>query len=195
MTITNFISKEDLLKQLNSQIEYTGIWWESEIEKENCTDFSSMDYEFKHLVVKSNQKDYLKIYDICLNSFCEENKIDFISESYDSEIEFLHVTSKSNLDDIKSLGLIHINNDYIPDLGEGIYAVDINSSKGLDNLKTYLVDFKEDDILIITGTYNGRYNYCIKGEGHEGYLVLHDEVKPESLSFEIKSLNDFFFEY
>ena len=95
------------------------------------------------------------------------------------------------------MGLI-VNEDstYIPDLGDGIYGVDRYSDTGIDNLKTYLMEFQEDEILIIKGIYNGKYNYCVKGEDHEGYIVFHDrKINPHNLSFEVIKLNDFFFEY
>lgn len=198
MQMLNFVTKDELLNQLESQIEETGIWWdESDVDEYGNIDFSKLESEFKHLAIDLKQIDFMKIYDIDLSDFCRDHEIDFVSQTHSGEIEFIHATRVSNLEDIKEMGLI-INEDatYIPDLGEGIYGADINSDKGIDNLKTYLVDFPEDEILIIKGLYNGKYNYCVKGEDHEGYIVFHDRViSPSNLSFEIMKLNDFFFEY
>lgn len=198
MNIANFISKDELLKQLENQIKETGIWWdESDMDDDGYIDFSNLEGTFKHLIINQKQIEFIKIYDIDLDNFCREHEIDFVSQTCDGTIEFIHATSKSNLEDIKEMGLI-VNEDstYIPDLGDGIYGVDRYSDTGIDNLKTYLMEFQEDEILIIKGIYNGKYNYCVKGEDHEGYIVFHDrKINPHNLSFEVIKLNDFFFEY
>lgn len=198
MQMLNLISKEELLNQLKNQTRETGIWWnESDIDEDGYIDFSNLEGEFKHLVVSQKQIEFAKMYDIDLDDYCRENEIDFMSQTHNSEIEFLHATRVLNLENIKQMGLI-VNDDatYIPDLDEGIYAVDIASSKGIDNLKTYLVDFPDEEILLVKGVYEGSYNYCVKGEDHEGYIVFHDrKVGPEGLSFEIVKLEDFFLRY
>ncbi len=85
---------------------------------------------------------------------------------------------------------------FIPDLGEGIYGVDINSEIGMDNIRTFLVDFPENELLLIKGVYRGRYRYCFKGENHEGYLVFCSRrIDPKDLSFEVINVDDFFFKY
>lgn len=198
MKAFNFLTKEELLKQLESQVEETGIWWdESDIDEDGYIDFSNLESEFKHLYIASNQMEFMKIYDIDLDDFCREHEIDFTSKVYNGEIEFIHATSKSNLEDIKYMGLI-VNEDatYIPDLGEGIYGVDASSAIGIDNLKTYLMDFQEDEIVLISGVYNGEYNYCIKGEDHEGYIVFRErKIAPENLTFKIMKVEDFMLNY
>lgn len=198
MKAFNFLTKEELLKQLESQIEETGIWWdESDIDKDGCVNFSNLENDFKHLAITSKQMEFMKFHDIDLDDFCREYEIDFTSQVYDGEIEFIHVTSKSNLEDIKHMGLI-VNEDatYIPDLGEGIYGVGAESNIGIDNLKTYLMDFQEDEIVLISGVYNGEYNYCIKGEDHEGYIVFRErKIAPENLTFKIMKVEDFMLNY
>ena len=198
MQTLNFITKEELLNQLESQVIETGIWWsDADIDENGHVDFSNLEGDFIHLTISSEQVDFMKIYGIDLDTFCKEYEVDFVSQTYNGEIEFIHVTKVENLESIKYMGLLQNENvTYIPDLGEGIYAVDAESTKGLENLKTYLSDFSEEKMLLIKGIYTGKYNYCIKGQGHEGYIVFHDKVIPPSnLSFEIIDLNDFFFEY
>ena len=198
MQALNFVTKDELLNQLESQIKETGIWWdESDVDENGIVDISNLESEFKHLTVSSKQIDFMKIHGIDLDDFCRDHEIDFVSQAYDGEIEFIHATRVSNFEDIKQMGLI-VNPDatYIPDLGEGIYGVDANSEKGIDNLKTFLMDFNDDEILLVKGIYNGKYNYCIKGENHEGYILFYDKViSPINLSYKIMQLNDFFFEY
>ena len=198
MQISNFITKEELLKQLKNQTEETGIWWsEADLDEDGLVDFSNLEGETKHLVVTQSNLDFMKIYDVDLVDYCRENEIDFVSKTNNSEIEFIHATRVSNLEDIKHMGLI-INDEatYIPDLGEGIYGVDVDSEIGIDNLKTYLVDFPDNNMLLIKGRYKGEYNYCIKGEDHIGYLVFKERrIPPENLSFEIIKVSDFMMKY
>lgn len=198
MVVKSIISKEDLLKQLSEQIQDTGVWWdESDVDENGNVEFSNLDNEYRHLVVDRVQLDLMKIYGICLDDFCKENNIDFVSETCKAEIQFLHVTRKSNLENIKHMGLIVDDNAcFIPDLGEGIYGVDVDSMKGVDNIKTFLVDFPDRELLLIKGVYEGGFNYCIKGENHEGYIVFHDrKISPKSLSFEIMAVEDFLLRY
>lgn len=166
MNSNNLISKEELISKLAKQISNTGIWWdESDMDDDGYIDFNNLENEYRHLVLDSNQKKLIKMYGISLDDFCKENNVDFVSETHESEIEFIHVTKKSNLNCIKQMGLI-VDDEacFIPDLGEGIYGMDSSSEIGIDNIKTFLVDFPEDEILLIKGTYKGKYNYCFKGE-------------------------------
>lgn len=188
------ISKEEFLNQLISQIEYTGVLYnESDIDDKGNIDFEELDYDYKHLAINYKQQDLIRLHDIDIDEFCREQEVDFVSEIDEFEIDFIHVTKKSNLENIKQLGLIvDPKSKFIPDLGVGIYAVPIGSERGLDNLKTFLEDYCEDEILVITGTHKGKYTHCIKGEGHEGYIVFKDsKISPENLSFEIMNIYDF----
>lgn len=198
MNVNNLISKEELLKQLVKQIENTGVWWdESNMDEDGNIDFSELENEYRHLVLDINQRDLMKMYDISLDDFCKNKEVDFVSETHESEIEFIHVTKKSNLENIKHMGLITDDEAcFIPDLGDGIYGVDRNSEIGIDNIKTFLVDFPENELLLIKGMYRGRYNYCFKGENHEGYLVFWNRrIDPKDLSFEVMNVDDFLFKY
>lgn len=188
------ISKEEFLNQLINQIEYTGVLFnESDIDDNGNIYFKELDYDYKHLVLNYVQQDLIKLHNINIDEFCRDNEINFVSEIDDFEMDFIHVTKKSNLESIKQLGLIvDQESNFIPDLGVGIYAIPIGSEKGLDNLKTFLEDYCEDEILLITGTHKGKYTHCIKGEGHEGYIVFKDpQISPENLSFETMNIYDF----
>lgn len=198
MHLEKLISKQELITQLTQQIEDTGTWWDdSDVDENGNVDFSNLEYEYKHLVISSNQMDLIKMYDISIDDFCNENEIDFVSKTCEGTIEFIHTTRKSNLENIKQIGLIvDYEACFIPDLGEGIYGVPIDSEKGIDNLKTFLVDFDENEIPLIKGSYNGKYNYCFKGDLHQGYIVFHNKkIGPENLYFEVISVDDFLLNY
>lgn len=198
MKLQYFISKEELLAQLINQVENTGVWWdELDLDEHGNIDFDNLESEYRHLRINSVQKDLMKMHGICMDDFCRDNNINFVSETNNSEIKFIHVTRKINLKSIQDNGLIvDLKSCYIPDLGTGIYVVPIDSRKGIDNLKIFLEDFPDEDILLIEGVYEGDYTYCFKGEGHEGYVVLKNEkICSDNLIFKTMSLSNFLLNY
>lgn len=151
---------------------------------------------FTQVVISEQYLQELKEREITMESLCKHNSFDFVSLQLDeAELQFLHVTSLHNLQSIKTHGLRYKANDYIPDLGEGIYLVDRNSIEGMENLKDYLTDFEDDELAVITGTFVGSIQYCIHGEGHKGYVLVKDTIKPEDLSIEIMKTSDFLYNY
>lgn len=198
MKLNGLMSKNELLCNLDNQVEKTGIWWDQDdLDEYGEVNIDSLDYGYKHLIIDSQQKELIKLQEIDLDKYCIEHNINFVSEKRNSEIEFIHITKKSNLKEIKRMGLLsNCEANFIPDLGIGIYGVDANSEIGIDNVKTFIMDTSEGEIVVINGIYRGKYNYCFKGEGHEGYIVFEDElIEPEQLSFKIVEVDDFLLNY
>lgn len=128
--------------------------------------------------------------------FCRQERIDFVSVQRQGDLDFLHLTSVENLDSISSVGLsaspFEGTVSWISDLGEGIYVISEDDLIGLDNLQTYCMDWKEDEVSIVTGSYVGPYLECVKGFQHEGYVVLQTScIKGSDLETNIESLDEF----
>lgn len=118
-------------------------------------------------------------------------KVDFISVKLKTEVDFIHLTSPKNKSSIEKLGLIMGDSDYIPDLGKGVYVIDIYSEQGFENLKDFVVDKEEEELLIVEGCHRGEIELCVYGEGHEGYIVISDDIESENLETKIISIDDF----
>lgn len=148
---------------------------------------------FYQLVVTEDELEELMNKYGSYTKISELYKVDFISVKLETEIDFMHLTSPRNKSSIERLGLIMGDSDYMPDLGKGVYVIDIYSEKGFENLKDFVVDKDEDDLLIVEGCYKGEIELCVYGEGHEGYIVINDDIESENLETKIISVDDFLF--
>lgn len=127
-------------------------------------------------------------------SISEHYKVDFISVHMKSEIDFIHLTDVRNQSGIEKLGLLVPNSEYIPDLGKGVYVVDVYSEKGFDNVKDYIAEKDNmEELLVIEGSYEGELEICVYGDGHEGYIVINNYIDPENLDMRVMSVDDFLF--
>lgn len=155
--------------------------------------FDPEDFLFHHLVL-SDEKEYSKEE---LEELARTHEVDFISKEEDGSFTFLHVTSPEYLDSIQEHGLKPSDDGYVGDLGYGVYVVDEGDTDALENLMDYLeaaLEDDEDEILLIQGSYTGRYTRCIYGDGHEGYIVIKSTVSEEMIEdWSVKNLEDVWF--
>lgn len=133
----------------------------------------SPEFLFQHLVLPIsstiNESELEKLADI--------HQVDFISQVEEGTINFIHVSYTSQLTSIKEIGLIASSES--SDLGVGVYLIEEDDVEGTENLLTYVETLmQEEDILIVKGTYQGRYIRCLYGEGHEGYIVVKETISP-----------------
>lgn len=150
------------------------------------------DFLFNHLIF--TEEEYNKIEN--LDKIIEEKDIDFVSVEREGNVTYCHITAIDNYDSIDKQGLIYSQNSvWVGDLGRGIYAVQKDDFKAIDNLKTYVAETIEDDsILIVKGNYTGRYNECVHGYGHEGYIVFKESTNNINDLVEC-SVDDFLLNY
>lgn len=128
------------------------------------------DFLFNHLVL--SEKELREVESI--EELAEKHDIDFISVERNNSINYYHVTDIDNYESINEKGLLYNqNNEWVGDLGKGIYAVEQGNHIAIDNLQSYVAELVGgDDILIVEGVYTGIYTECIYGYGHEGYIVF-----------------------
>lgn len=188
-------SKEELTQfLLKNNVELTGFIGEVDEDME-YNDIIKNKHEYcitEHMVISKKEKESILEYYDSIEKFAKENNIDFISEEINgTSINFMHLSDIRKEQSIRKNGLLGQYCSEEADLGFGIYAIESNCSKGLDNLKTFFEDYDKEKVLVIKGTYNLSYTKCIYGEGHEGYLVLEDNIHPDKLSMEIMNIDDF----
>lgn len=188
-------SKEELTQfLLKNKVELTGFIGEVDEDME-YNDIIKNKNEYcitEHMVISKKEKEsILKYYD-SIEKFAKEHNIDFISEKINgNSINFIHLSDIRKEQSIRKNGLLCSYCSYEADLGFGIYAIESNCYKGLDNLKSFFEDYEKEEVLVIKGIYNSSYTKCIYGQGHEGYIVLEDDVPPTKLSMEIMNIDDF----
>lgn len=115
-----------------------------------------------------------------------------------SKVEFLHVCfpEYNTEDNILENGLTHIETDYVGDLGIGIYAVDTNNLNGVENLKNYLENIDEGNVLVVTGEYIGKYYECITKGDHNGYILIDAPIAPNYINeVRLSTVSDFIMYY
>lgn len=159
------------------------------------------DYLFTHAVIRLNESLTFEAY-----SGLKE-RVDFISMEKEGVIDFLHVSKPEFEESIIKKGLL-VNREYIADLGRGIYLINVCQQEAWTNLENYVISsicgsetdyldevdldlLSEVELLIITGKYNGRYNICVDGWGHEGYVVVKNTIEPDILDIEMVNARHF----
>lgn len=146
---------------------------------------------FHQLVVSEDEmNNLLKVYG-SYESIRNYYNVDFISVCITTDIDFIHATSPEHKESIDKFGLIMTDSEYIPDLGKGIYGIDVYSEKGFENLKTFISEKDIKDILIIEGNYVGDVEVCVYGERLVGSIVIKENVEPENLEMNIYKVDDF----
>lgn len=170
------------LKDILRNIEYTGRY---NYEKQS-------DALFKHLILTKTELSFIeKLYN--LKDFAKEYKIDFISLKCNGKIEFEHFSDIDNEESINEKGLIVGKEDWICDLGTGIYVVEEDDFTGKDNLNTYYENANSNDKLLkVTGSYEGDYTICIYGLNHEKYIVIKQNILSKNISTEIITIEEEF---
>lgn len=148
---------------------------------------------FNHCIIDSDTLYGLyRKYDIhnkrnALETICKEHNIDFISVSNNTRHSVSHIVSYDTYDYIEKNGF-QINQEFVMDLGDGVYCFDLSSDDSVSNMMTYLDNsdlFEEDDeAMILKLSYTGKVTRCIYGENHEGYLVLKDPSKIKIVDIE-----------
>lgn len=153
-------------------------------------------YLFQHLIL--TEEEYKKMDRDTLKKFSKENQIDFVSVQLTGTIDYYHVAESWKKTFIEENG-IHATDEWVHDLGKGIYAVPQVDGEAINNLKTYVgEEFKiDDEIVIVEGTYKGPYLKCVYGDQHEGYIVLQREHIPIEEIGDIYTMNieDFLFSF
>lgn len=102
---------------------------------------------------------------------------DFKSVKRCGGINLLHFTPKSNVESIMTRGFEH--QDWVGDLGQGIYCIRQGHAQSLHNVTRYFMSFEEEQEGYINSLcafrmyYDGNYIECISGYLHEGYIVAH----------------------
>ena len=151
------------------------------------------DYMFSCLSLSKEEYDEIDN-SIGIEVFCKQHDISFITIKYNKTINFIHYSDVDNEEDIKRLGLINVDSDWVPDLGLGIYVIEEKDIDALDNLMDYFGEKDdEEELLKVTGTYTGPYEECIYGEGHEGYILIPHDVKPDNIDTEIICFEEIFY--
>lgn len=77
------------------------------------------------------------------------------------------------------------SNDYIPDMGYGIYVIEGKYPYDMpDNIaELFLSRYKGDEnVGYVVGKYKGKYLECINQTSHEGYFLLKEDVSVDSIS-------------
>lgn len=155
---------------------------------------------FRHAILTQQEWEKLNSSNT-FEDFISTNQLDFISIQEEREIEFLHITSPEHLESIRSNGLCikrskEQNNHFIPDLGEGIYVIEKDNETAIDNLKTYLEEKEEDEIMIVEGDFKGKFTRCVWGLDHEEYIVINSTIPEKDLSnwYDMK-IEDFLFDF
>lgn len=150
---------------------------------------------FKHLILSEEEFENINN-DLGIDTFAFKNGIDFISVRYNGEIDFIHYTSIDNKESIEEKGLIQIDNQWIMDLGRGTYVIEDNDDVAEDNLYTYFEEKDDDDeVLKIEGVYKGEYIKCEYGIGHEGYIVISNNIPPSDIFCEETTYGEEFFNF
>ena len=156
------------------------------------------DYMFNHMILSIEQYNAILADNPDIIKFADANNVHFISVKKNGSIEFLHVTSPANDELIEQSGLKINEDEYVMDLGKGIYAIldtkDV-TYKGMDNLKTYIAEgYADNEILIVQGYYTGEYLECMYGYQHEGYIVLLNNVPSKDIwNIRTETIDDFLF--
>ena len=147
-------------------------------------------YVFTQLVL--TEKEYIESNDndVDWELVASNIGVDFISIQRNGSIEFQHVTDPEMIEVIKEQGLIY-DRSFVHDLGCGVYGYLFNGDAGdiaMDNIKTYLENNETEDLAILTIDYDGEYLECIYGEGHEGYIVIPNDLSPTNIR-DIEEIN------
>lgn len=134
-------------------------------------------YIFKHVAITEAEVKVLENESGSIARFAGNNGIDFVSVQKTGTIRFLHVTDVKNEDSVTMGGLVTDDGNWEGDLGSGIYVIEKGNGDALDNLKTFVADNSNgDSLLLVNGTYSGRYLYCIYGGQNKGFVLLQDNV-------------------
>jgi len=150
---------------------------ESETYKIEQTGGKHDDHMFKHMILTEEQYEEILKSGTELIKIAEESQVDFISVRKNNKITFKHISAVENESSINKSGLSFHDDEFIYDLGKGIYVIEESDEQALDNLKTYVAEgFEDDEILLVTGWYTGEYTKCVYGFQHEGYIVLSKNV-------------------
>lgn len=154
--------------------------------------------------LRLTEQEFKKIKEsMSINQYAKENDISFVTiekvSTRTNPLNFIHITSYENIENIEEKGLVIPQTKWISDLGKGIYVVEDNDVDGLINLQDYISelysqeltdDYEEDDdyeetyLAIIKGSYVGKYYYCVYGYQHEGYILLEDSVESKNIIVE-----------
>ena len=149
----------------------------------------SNDYLFKVWELPGNLKEET------IEEIIEQSKkynVDFILETKKEELEFLHVSYIHLQESIEEKGLIiQTQDDWISDLGTGLYVVEDGNEEALDNLKNYVEHHEDDELLLVRGSYQGEYLECIHGDEHVGYICIKENIKKEDVECEVYEVEDF----
>jgi len=151
------------------------------------------DLMFSHLIL--SESDYAVFKDE-LEQLADILKVDFISVERTGPIEFQHVTDVDTASLIEQEGFKIIDEDFIGDIGKGIYGFQRENLDSLMNVQTYIAeDFSESEVAMITASHNGKYLECVFGYGHEGYILLKTDHIPakDILNIEEFSVDEFLF--
>lgn len=168
---------------------------------ERCITYTGKDIEeadsdaiFKCLSLSG--KEYTLLNKInCLNDLVTEYGISFVTVKCNARptapLNFMHVTRLDNVDLIMKEG-IKVNKGYVSDLGIGNYVVWVDDCIGKDNLRNYIADMYENELYddytgsitelaIVQGEYVGDFYKCVLGEGHEGYILISEDIPAKCL--------------
>lgn len=131
-------------------------------------------YLFKHLIL--TEEEYTSFTSDQIKELAKQQNIDFISVQMKGSIDYYHTAEGWKEDFINENGIISTN-DWVHDLGKGIYVVQQTDGEAVYNLKTYVGEGydMDDRIIVIEGSYRGPYLKCVFGDQHRGYIVLQTE--------------------
>lgn len=149
-----------------------------------------MGFAFKHLVLERAQALIQQL----LPSIAQSYDADFISIEEEGVIEFIHVSRLEVAESIKSNGLILSDEDFVLDLGKGIYVIEDADDEAEQHLLDYLESSDDEEILVVRGCYSGKYTRCLYGEGHVGYIVIKENIPAKCIEqLDILPLEDILF--
>lgn len=174
------LSIEDL-ELLSKRIQKTG----------GCKNTLDVNYLFKHLILEKDE--YVRYKDV-LPELASEIEVDFISIKKNGCIDYVHLTNIFNKIEIENRGLIAPLSGFVGDLGYGIYVVDPRNYVAINNLKDYIMNEREDNILLVFGNHCGDYLECVYGKGHEGYINIPEVTIEINYTIEIR-MEDFLLDY
>lgn len=171
--------------------------------------------QYNRIIDSDNEKDQL--YETLCDIYEEFSNLLVTRTKYEKIFKGIHISSIENYDSIFSLGLKIPNNINIPNLGKGIYAVRNLSNNCVDlkeefaydghiNLRDWVLDlfdthsWDEEEYLenlnntkicLVEFEYTGYYDECIYGDDHVGFIVIREDIPPESITINKISLSEY----
>ena len=123
-----------------------------------------------------------------------DTEIELITEKYDNELEFIHLTYTDCIDSILDFGFYANEGN----MGFGVYAADYNDSNSIRQLRFFSkasLFSGEEKAIVVKGKYSGPYLKCIKttskySDYNIGFILIEEPSKISDLTYTEVSVDE-----